>query len=239
MRLVLFVLPITLALNSMPAASQNAAPQNPEPATAEPAEAGSAATAAPVAATPTCEVHIWPAARVGAVTQGAGSWFGLIGAIADAAAHADQNKRDKAFIISVLDPAAQARAMREMNLPSALSLPAANVITHDAGIELNSETTGRLTQSTAPCYYDIVVRQLVYLKTATTKGKMRTFIMVRGSNGNTRVVDYKDSANHALEVKLPKEGEDATEASRALIDAFKADLEEFSAKFVRKTTNKA
>ena len=155
-----------------------------------------------------------------------------------AGAYADQNKRDKAFITSVLDPAAQARALKEMNLPATLNLPPAKVITHDEGIELNSETTGRLSQSSAPCYYDVVVRQLFYFKSATTKGKMRTFIMVRGADGNTRVVDYKDSANHALDVKLPKEGEDATEASRALIDAFKADVSEFSAKFVRKTAPK-
>ena len=164
--------------------------------------------------------------------------FGLIGGLIDAAAHADQNKRDKAFIISVLDPAAQARALREMDLPTTLNLPAAKVVTHDEGIELTDETTGRLSQSAAPCYYDVVIRQLYYLKTATTKGKMRTFIMVRGANGKNCVVDYKDLANHALDVKLPKEGEDASIASRALIDAFKADVTEFSTKFVRKTATK-
>jgi hypothetical protein len=118
-------------------------------------------------------------------------------------------------------------------------LPTSKVITHDEGIELKSETTGRLAQSSAPCYYDVVVRQLFYMKTATTKGKMRTYIAVRGANGNVGVINYKDSANHALDVKLPKEGEDATDASRALIDAFKADVTEFSTKFVRKTANRA
>jgi hypothetical protein len=201
--------------------------------------AQSEAQVAPAAPAPTCELHVWPAARVSAVTQGAGSSFGLIGALVDAAAHSDQNKRDTAFITSTLDSAAQARALKEMNLPAALNLPAANVITHDEGIELNSETTGRLAQSSAPCYYDVVIRQLFYFKSATTKGKMRTFILVRGANGSAKVINYKDSANHALDVKLPKEGEDATDASRALIDAFKADVAQFSEKFVRKTANKS
>lgn len=194
---------------------------------------------APAAAAPVCEMHVWPAARVSAVTQGAGSMFGLIGGLIDAAAHADQNKRDKAFITGALDSAAQARALRDMNLPSTLNLPAATVITHDEGIELTSDKTGRLAQSSAPCYYDVVVRQLFYLKSATTKGKMRTFISVRGANGASQVIDYKDSANHALDVTLPKEGEDAGPASIALIDAFKADVTEFSAKFVRKTSKKS
>jgi hypothetical protein len=184
---------------------------------------------------PSCEIHVWPASRVGAMTTGAGQMFGLIGGLIDAAAHADQNKRDKVFITGALDAPAQARALKEMNLSTTLNLPVARVITHDEGIELTSETTGRLAQSSAPCYYDVVIRQLFYLKTATTKGKMRTFIMVRGANGNNRVINYKDSANHALDLKLPNEGEDGTEASRALVDAFKADVAQFSAKFVRKT----
>lgn len=190
----------------------------------------------PAPSAPTCEMHIWPAARVSAVTQGAGSMFGLLGAIIDAASNANRNKRDKAFITSALDPAAQARALRELNLPTALRLPPATVITHDEGIELNSETTGRLAKSSVSCYYDVVIRQLFYLKSATTKGKMRTFILVRGADGTSRVIDYKDSANHALDVKLPEEGEDASQANRALIDAFKADVSQFSEKFVRKTS---
>ena len=233
--------PTEAAASAEPAAQADAA----APATATTDSAASAPATPSVAppqplaaAAPGCELHVWPAARVGAVTQGAGSMFGLLGAIVDAAAHADQNKRDKAFITSALDAPAQARALKEMDLPRILNLPPANVITHDEGIELTSETTGRLAQSSAPCYYDVVVRQLFYFKSATTKGKMRTFIMVRGADGNSRVINYKDSANHALDVKLPNEGEDATPASRALIDAFKADVNEFSAKFVRKTATK-
>ena len=183
----------------------------------------------------TCELHVWPAARVTAITNGAGAMFGLVGGLIDAASHADQNKRDKAFITAALDPSAQARALREMDLPKTLNLPQGAVITHDEGIELSGQKTGRLTASSAPCYYDVVISQLLYVKTATTKGKMRAFILVRGANGTNQTIDYKDSANHALDVKLPKEGEDASSASLALIAAFKADVAEFSTKFVRKT----
>jgi len=231
MKFVLLMSAAAVAFGSTNAVAQDAATG------AAPAPAASANAIGPAA--PLCEMHMWPAARVNATTQGAGAAFGLIGGLIDAAAHADQNKRDKAFITAALDPEAQARALREMDLPATLHLPPAKVITHDEGIDLNSETTGRLAQSSAPCYYDVVIRQLFYLKTATTKGKMRTFITVRGANGNLRSIDYKDSANHALDVKLPKEGEDATSANQALIEAFKADVTEFSAKFVRKTANKA
>jgi hypothetical protein len=227
MKSVLLMSAVAVGFGSTSVVAQEAAP---------PPQAAPAA-AAPVAdpGAPVCEMHVWPAARVAAVTQGAGAAFGLIGGLIDAASHADQNKRDKAFITSALDPAAQARALRELNLPAILHLPPAKIITHDEGIDLHSEMTGRLAQSSAPCYYDVVVRQLFYLKTSTTKGKMRTFIAVRGANGKIGVIDYKDSANHALDVKLPKDGEDGTAANEALVDAFKADVTEFSAKFARKT----
>src|SRR3954451_8564117 len=219
MKSLLFLVPtIAASLSSSSALAQSATPMT--------AATGGASA---------CEIHVWPAARVAAVTTGAGQMFGLIGGLIDAAVHADENKRDKAFITAALDAPAQARALKEMNLSATLNLPVATVITHDEGIELTSETTGRLAQSSEPCYYDVVIRQLSYLKTATTKGKMRTFIMVRGANGNSRAINYKDSANHALDIKLPKEGTDGTEASRALVDAFKADVAQFSAKFVRKT----
>lgn len=230
MKSVLLMSAVAVAFGSTSAAAQQAAPQ------AQPAAAAAAPAADPGA--PACELHVWPAARVAAVTMGAGSAFGFIGAMVDAAAHAEQNKRDKAFITGALDPGAQARALRELNLPAMLHLPPAKVITHDEGIELKGDATGRLAQSSAPCYYDFVVRQLFYMKTATTKGKMRTFIAVRGSNGKAGVLDYKDSENHALDVKLPKEGQDATAATQALVEAFKADVTEFSAKFVRKTRGK-
>ncbi|HEV2595758.1 MAG TPA: hypothetical protein VGU01_11205 [Sphingomicrobium sp.] len=183
---------------------------------------------------PVCEMHVWPAARVTAITTGWGAMFGLVGGMIDAATNADRNKRDKAFITGALDSAAQARALRELSLPRLLNLPASNVITHDEGIELNSATIGRLSASSAPCYYDVVVRQLLYVKTATTKGKMRTMILVRGSDGKRKFIDYKDSANHAIDVKLPEEGQDVTAASSALINAFKSDFTEFGQKFVRK-----
>ena len=50
--------------------------------------------AAPMPPAAKCETHIWPAARVAAVTQGAGSMFGLIGGLIDAAANANRSQRD-------------------------------------------------------------------------------------------------------------------------------------------------
>jgi hypothetical protein len=92
---------------------------------ASPAPEPAPVPAAPVPAVPVpaCELHVWPAAGVSAVTQGAAAGFGLVGALVDAAAHADKNKRDTAFITGALDAQAQANVLRELDLPAKLPCP--------------------------------------------------------------------------------------------------------------------
>jgi hypothetical protein len=75
---------IARLLSAIPAcaAAQDAAATPQETTTA-------AQAAAPVAAAPNgCELHIWPAERMNAVTTGWLAGFGVLGAIADSAAHA-------------------------------------------------------------------------------------------------------------------------------------------------------
>lgn len=193
-----------------------------------------AATAPAAPEVPACELHVWPAARVSAVTQGVGAGLGLIGALIDSAAHADQNKRDTAFITGALDAAAQARALRSMDLPAQLHLPPSQVIIHEQGLDLKSDNPARLSDSKAKCYNEFVVRSLLYFKNAVYSGQMRTFLGVRGFDGDKVTFEFRDSRHENLEVKLPKEGEDTGPASDALIKAFKGDVAFFTEKFVKK-----
>lgn len=199
-------------------------------------------TAAPVptAVVPaTCELHIWPAETVASITQGAGASFGLLGALIDSASHAEQNKRDKVAISAALSPANQNSAMKDVKVESLLNLlPPVNVSFHDNAPNLKGDEAHRLSDSKSQCYYELVVRELYYLKTATVHAKIRSFIAVRKFDGDKLVDDYRDSANHALEKSLPKEGEDFSAANADLLNAFKADVTEFSLKYARKHTKK-
>src|SRR5438874_10702925 len=66
----------------------SAAPQQESaPQAAQPSAIASAAAAAPQ-----CELHVWPAERFQSVSSGWGSSFGLLGALADSAAHAKGDK---------------------------------------------------------------------------------------------------------------------------------------------------
>jgi len=183
---------------------------------------------------PTCELHVWPAARVSAVTQGAAAGLGLLGALIDSAAHADQNKRDTAFITGALDASAQARVLRDIDLPTQLHLPPSQVIIHEQGIDLKSDNPARLSDSKAQCYSEFVVRSLLYFKNAVYKGQMRTFLGLRSYDGDKVTFDFRDSRHENLEVKLPKEGEDTGPATDALLKAFRGDVVFFTDKFVKK-----
>ena len=194
-----------------------------------------AATPVPVASEPlACELHIWPAARVVATTQGAGAGFGLIGALIDMSAHAEQNKRDSAFISGALDAKAQAKVLRELDMPTLLHLPPSSVIIHDEGIDLKSDNPNRISNSTNKCYYEVVVRGLSYFKNAVYSGQMRTFLAFRAFDGAVLKNEFTDSKHENQTVKLPKEGEDAGPATDALISAFRGDVTFFANKFAKK-----
>ena len=219
--------------SAQPTADAPAAPaaSTPAPAVASPAvDAALAAASSP----PACELHIWPAARVSASTEGLGVGFGLLGALIDVAAHADQNKRDQAFITASLDAKSQAKALRELDLPTLLHLPPSTVIMHDQGIDLKTDDVKRLSDSSAKCYYEFVVRSLMYLKTTAHAPQMRTFLSIRGFDGAAIKTDFRDSKHGNLDVKLPKEGEDTGPATDALVGAFKFDVNYFANKYVKK-----
>jgi hypothetical protein len=196
--------------------------------------AGDAAVVPASAPAPACELHVWPAARVAATTQGMGASFGLLGALVDIAAHADQNKRDTAFITGALDAQAQARVLRDLDLPTQLHLPPSRVVIHDQGIDLKADNPNRLSNSTAQCYAEFVVRSLMYTKSAMYKGQMRTFLQMRRFDGTTIKADFRDSKHENLQVKLPKEGEDTGPATDQLLSAFRGDVAYFDDKFARK-----
>jgi hypothetical protein len=177
---------------------------------------------------------VWPAAYVSAETEGVGAGFGLIGALVDAAAHADQNKRDTAFITGTLDSQAQARVLRDLDLPAKLHLPPSQVIFHNQAATIDRDNPRRLSNSSAQCYSEFVVLGLWYFQSVVYTGQMRTFLEVRRFDGDKLTVDFRDSKHEDLTVKLPKEGEDTGPATDALLTAFRGDVAFFADKFARK-----
>ena len=229
-----FALPVIGAMLAAPTAMAQTTATPAAPVAAPEAAPLAASAPAPATPLPACELHVWPAALVMATTQGPAAGFGLVGALVDTAAHADQNKRDAAFITGALDPQAQARALRELDLPAKLHLPPSQVIFHDQAAGIKRDDAKRLTDSTAPCYTEFVVRGLSYFQNIVYSGQMRTFLEVRRFDGAMVTVDFRDSKHEVLTVKLPKDGEDTGPATDALLTAFRGDVAFFADKFARK-----
>jgi hypothetical protein len=228
-----YLLPLIGAALAAPAVmAQTVSPPDAPPAP-EPAPLAAAASA-PAAPVPVCELHVWPAESVGAMTQGVGAGFGLVGALIDSAAHADQNKRDTAFIAGTLDAQAQAQVLRALDLPARLHLPPSQVIIHDQGVDIKRDDPKRLSDSTAQCYVEFVVRALSYFQSVAYRGQMRTYLEMRRFDGATLKFDFRDSKHEDLEVKLPREGEDTGPATDALLAAFRGDVGFFADKVARK-----
>jgi len=232
------VAPAALAQTAAAPAAPPAAEPTPVAAAAPPSTTATAPVAttapAPAAPAPACELHVWPAARVSAMTQGVGAGFGLVGALIDISAHADQNKRDTAFITGTLDAHAQTQVLRELDLPAKLHLPPSQVIFHEQGIDINRDNPQRLSDSTAQCYAEFVVRSLAFFQNVVYPGQIRTFLEVRRFDGATVTVDFRDSKHEDLAAKLPKEGEDTGPAIDALLTAFRGDVAFFADKYARK-----
>ena len=94
----------------------------------------------------------------------------------------------------------------------------------DQGADIKGDDPHRLSDSTAQCYTEFVVRALSYFQSVAYSGQMRTFLEVRRFDGATVKVDFRDSKHEDLKVKLPKEGEDTGPATDALLAAFQGCL---------------
>ena len=101
------------------------APTSEDPASAVPSEATPAANseAAPAivaasapAPAPTCELHVFPTLEGQAQTTGWLMGFGMVGAIADAAAHKDNNISDAEYLKKALGPEFQVSALKTIDL---------------------------------------------------------------------------------------------------------------------------
>ncbi|MES1974691.1 MAG: hypothetical protein V4472_19725 [Pseudomonadota bacterium] len=191
-----------------------------------------AAKAQDAAAAPTCELHIFPTLEGQATTTTMLSGFGIIGAVADAAANKDRNVSEAEYLKEALGPRLQIQALKSVDVLQALRLPPSQIVyeTPIADRNITTKATNRLSSSTAPCYYELIVTQNLYTKKA-----------IYGRSLNNRFIfkDFRDGKSAAKLVKgrggnglsqFPPKTTDETEAAEAdLRDAFSKNFKEFAA----------
>ena len=211
---------------------------------------------APVAAseTATCELHVWPTENYLGFNSGLLSGFGLIGAVADLEAHKGKVKTVKDLMRDYLGPDVQMDALNKIGIADTLKLKGYSIVVHEPtpfnedlkkNPELKAKTKAlnarikakkRLTDSTHPCYAELVTTHIFYHKA-----------MMYGSNLFTGWI-YREFGDKQIATKtstgqvknplesFPPKSDDTVEASKAeLIDAYGKDFREYVDKKVFKS----
>lgn len=202
----------------------------------EAAEAGTAvALADAVEAAPTCELRVFPTLEGQAQTTGLLSGMGIVGAIADAAKNKDRNISEAEYLQEALGPKFQVRALESIDIVSELHMPEGTAVFYETPIADRKVTTKvktRLTDSTAPCYAELIVTQNLYQKKAIYGRSLNNrFIFKDFRDGKTETKLVKGRGGNGLS-HFPPKTTDETEAAEAdLLAAFTANFIEYSNKF--------
>lgn len=180
---------------------------------------------------PECELHVFPTIEGQAMTTSLLSGFGVVGAVADAAAHKDRNINEAEYLKEALGPKMQVEALKTVDLVKALRLPPARIVfeTPIADRKISTKATTRLSSSTAPCYIELLVTQNFYLKKAIYGRSLNNrFIFKDFRTGLSKAKLVKGRGGNGLSLFPPKTTDESEAAEKELRDVFVKNFEEFA-----------
>lgn len=182
-------------------------------------------------ATPECELHIFPTLEGQALTTGLLSGFGVIGAVADAAANKDRNISEAEYLKEALGPRLQIEALKSIDLVNELKLAPSQVIfeTPIADRKVTTKATNRLSSSTAPCYAELIVTQNFYTKKAIYGRSLNNrFIFKDFTSAKTKAKLVKGRGGNGLSHFPPKTTDETEAAETELREVFSKNFLEFA-----------
>lgn len=194
-----------------------------------------AAVAASPAPPAVCELRVFPTLEGQAQSSGWLSGFGIVGAVADAAANANRNVSDADYLRDALGPQFQVSAFQSIDLVAALNLPAGTQVTYEQPIadrDITTEVRTRLTQSTHACYAELIVTQNLYLKRPIYGRSLNNrFIYKDFRNGVSQAQMVRGRGGNGLTQFPPETPEQREAADADLRQAFLANFNEYAARF--------
>lgn len=169
-----------------------------------------------------CELHVWPASDIKAVTQG---W------VLNNTVNQDFNLAKGGFAKpQTLTPDRQVALLKAVDLPGLLKLPAQQVVTHDEPLtRAQAAAQTRNAQSTSPCYTEFVVSQLFYDRAPIAGRSLKTMIVYRtfGDAANVEAT-FATWAETGLKIFPAKTAEQAGAAEAELETAYQTNMREFA-----------
>lgn len=203
----------------------------------------------PALAEPACELHVWPTENFTGVNTGLLSGFGLVGALADQAAHKDRVTTVKGLMADYLGPKVQVeeldkvgflkilnvtnyRVVVEEPMPSNEEIkdnPAINAAAKEFKAKLKAGK--RLTNSKVPCYGELLINRLMYHKAMMYGSNLFVGTVYRDFSGPGGAVRQSSGwVKNPLENFPPKSPEMVEPAKAELRDAFGKGFVEWSQK---------
>lgn len=234
-----------------PAMAQDAAASGTAQPVAEVPIARAPATAPPSEG-PVCELHVWPTQNYIGINTGLLSGFGIVGAVADLAAHGGRVKTVKELMADYLGPEVQLTELERIGLLSTLKLPANYRIIIEEPTPFNEDLKDnpalkakvramndtvkakrRLTASQSPCYAELVTTHIFYHKAMMYGSNLFTGWVFRDF-GDQQLVRHegRGQVKNPLEHFPPKTPDQVDAAKAELRDAYAKDFVEYVAKKV-------
>ena len=150
----------------------------------------------------------------------------------DAKMHSAVDASNAGNMANALDSATQLDALISMGMPALLDLPAdTKIVGHEEALDRKTirKIKTRRSSSTASCYYELIVADVMFTKSPLYGRSLSTTFMFRNF-GNDQVIDRQLTAPGANGIKLfpPLPGEDTTAALQELVDVFKKNFDEYA-----------
>ncbi len=199
-----------------------------------------------------CELHVWPTENYIGINTGLLSGFGIVGALADQAAHKNRVATVKDLMKDYLGPEVQMEELNKLGINETLKLDGYKIIVQEptpfnedakkdpelkAKIKAMNKTIKdkkRLTDSTAPCYAELTTTHIFYHKAMMYGSNLFTGWIYREFDGDTQTKIGKGQVKNPLEYFPPKTEEDIEKAQIELRDAYAKDFAEYVEKKVFK-----
>lgn len=182
-----------------------------------------------------CELHIFPTTEGQAQTTGWLSGLGAVGAVVDAASNQSRNVNDAEYLRDALGPQFQVEALQSIDVVETLHLPEGTQVVFEVPIadrDITTKVKTRLTESTAPCYVELIVTQNLYQKRAIYGRSLNNrFIYKDFRNGEEEADMVKGRGGNGLSSFPPETEEERVEAEADLRQAFIGNFVEYAARF--------
>lgn len=199
-----------------------------------------------------CELHVWPTENYIGIQMGLLSGFGIVGAVADAAAHDGRVKTVKDLMREYLGPDVQMEELNKLGIQKTLQLQDYKIIVEaptpfNEDIKTNPNLKAkvkamnakikageRLSDSKHPCYAELVTTHIFYHKAMMYGSNLFTGWIYREFGDKPKAIKTSTGqVKNPLENFPPKTPEMVDAAKAELRDAYAKDFVEYVAKKVQ------